>query len=325
MIRVIKYSSYACNVDAQNDTDLLAMLESRSWTVTYTDLDNELNTSYTLNFPANRLPPPPLGSRFLDDIREDTQMKNNEFFETSVRHLSRSTYFFPANQLYEFRCNVPTGVTDHPSNYTIADLLARSNETICEFDDFAIVKDENRSSIVYTDRSARLKIIESNYIDRLEKKRRYLVDEILPIGEDDFKIARCRNPESENRKVSLSVALVNWTESNDPYRFLPVDGCAKRCVLTAPRAEMCSNMETVVEYNVVLTFWLYLAIRVFIGMIGGTAFAMFEGAVIAILREQEADYGMQRIYGSIGGMISSPLSGLLIDYASRGKSYTDFR
>lgn len=65
--------------------------------------------------------------------------------------------------------------------------------------------------------------------------------------------------------------------------------------------------------------------RVFIGIIGGTAFAMFEGAVIAIVREQKADYGMQRVYGSLGGMISSPLSGLLIDYASRGKGYTDFR
>lgn len=63
----------------------------------------------------------------------------------------------------------------------------------------------------------------------------------------------------------------------------------------------------------------------FIGIIGGTAFAMFEGAVIAIVRDQKADYGLQRLYGSIGGMISSPLSGLLIDYASRGKGYTDFR
>ncbi|KMQ90849.1 macrophage mhc class i receptor 2-like protein [Lasius niger] len=31
------------------------------------------------------------------------------------------------------------------------------------------------------------------------------------------------------------------------------------------------------------------------------------------------------MYGSIGGMISSPLSGLLIDYASKDKGYTDFR
>ena len=60
-------------------------------------------------------------------------------------------------------------------------------------------------------------------------------------------------------------------------------------------------------------------------MIGGTAWAMFEGAVIAILREQKADYGLQRVYGSIGGMISSPLSGLMIDYFSYGKAFTDFR
>lgn len=68
-----------------------------------------------------------------------------------------------------------------------------------------------------------------------------------------------------------------------------------------------------------------MAIRVFIGIIGGTAFAMFEGAVMAILREQKADYGLQRVYANVGAMISSPLSGILMDYASKGKSYTDFR
>lgn len=47
--------------------------------------------------------------------------------------------------------------------------------------------------------------------------------------------------------------------------------------------------------------------------------------MIALLREHKADYGLQRIYGGIGGMISSPLSGLLIDYSSQGKDYTDFR
>lgn len=95
--------------------------------------------------------------------------------------------------------------------------------------------------------------------------------------------------------------------------------------MTVPRKNLCKETDIKHELDVSLTFWLYLAIRVFIGMIGGTAFAMFEGAIIAILREQKADYGLQRIYASIGGMISSPLSGLLIDYASQGKGYTDFR
>jgi hypothetical protein len=35
-----------------------------------------------------------------------------------------------------------------------------------------------------------------------------------------------------------------------------------------------------------------MTIRVVIGIIGGTAFAMFAGAVMAILREQKADYGL---------------------------------
>lgn len=60
-------------------------------------------------------------------------------------------------------------------------------------------------------------------------------------------------------------------------------------------------------------------------MISGTSFAMFEGAVIATIREQKADYGLQRIYGNIGGMITSPLSGFLIDRASAGKGYIDYR
>lgn len=60
-------------------------------------------------------------------------------------------------------------------------------------------------------------------------------------------------------------------------------------------------------------------------MIGGTAFAMFEGAVIAVLRDKKADYGLQRIYASIGGMISSPVAGWMIDHFSEGKAYVDFR
>lgn len=143
--------------------------------------------------------------------------------------------------------------------------------------------------------------------------------------DQNFRLAKCENPDSKTQRVALSVTLVNRTLESETHKTLYIDGCSKRCIVTAPRKDVCSNMEMEIEYDIRLTFWLYLVIRVFIGIIGGTAFAMFEGAVIAILREQKADYGLQKIYGSIGGMISSPLSGMLIDYASRGKRYTDFR
>jgi len=101
--------------------------------------------------------------------------------------------------------------------------------------------------------------------------------------------------------------------------------CRPLCLASAPRHQLCSNLKKDRVYDPVLTFWFYMGVRVLIGIISGTAFAMFEGAVIATLREYKADYGLQRIYATIGGMISSPLTGLLIDYVSRGKEFTDFR
>jgi hypothetical protein len=67
-----------------------------------------------------------------------------------------------------------------------------------------------------------------------------------------------------------------------------------------------------------------MVIRLFVGTNRWTAFAMFEGAVMAILRKQKAEHGLQRFYANTGGMISSPLSSLLMNYASKGKGYTDF-
>ena len=262
-----------------------------------------------------------------DDIREHRQMQNNDYYKTSVRQLSKSTYFFPTSNLYEFQCVQKPIFIEILSNSTTISPAIQKNETICNFGEFLLTGqvDPSRSVTNYTEESTKLKGIEVNYIDRLEKKRRYLVEESARFGTNDFNLVKCQNPESSTQKVSVNLPLVNWTFSSEPYRSLYIEGCSKRCVLTAPRSQICGNKETIVEFNVSLTFWAYFAIRVFIGIISGTAFAMYEGAVIAILREHKADYGLQRIYGSIGGMISSPLSGMLIDYASQGKGYTDFR
>ncbi|XP_046383422.1 uncharacterized protein LOC124153999 [Ischnura elegans] len=99
--------------------------------------------------------------------------------------------------------------------------------------------------------------------------------------------------------------------------------CRPACIVTTPREGVCVEKlaAVAVPNNPKLTFWSYLAIRVLIGAVGGTAFAMFEGAVIALLRKHGADYGLQRIYAAIGAMIASPLSGLLLDAGGA----TDFR
>lgn len=63
----------------------------------------------------------------------------------------------------------------------------------------------------------------------------------------------------------------------------------------------------------------------FTAMTAAIAWTMFESAVIATLREHKADYGLQTLYGSLGGMILFPLAGFMIDTFSKGKAFTDFR
>ncbi|RZB41634.1 major facilitator superfamily domain-containing protein 6-like [Asbolus verrucosus] len=127
-----------------------------------------------------------------------------------------------------------------------------------------------------------------------------------------------------DQQISIVVTIPESQNSSKILVEPELGNCVARCLVTANRKNVCSNDDYVIELDMQLTFWSYLVIRVFLGVISGTSFAMFEGAVIAILREHKADYGLQRIYATIGGMISSPLSGLLIDFASRGKGYTDF-
>lgn len=81
-------------------------------------------------------------------------------------------------------------------------------------------------------------------------------------------------------ELSVSVPLLNPENSLLIDSVLLLDDCKASCIATVPRANLCSNLDKVVEYDVPLTFWTYLSVRVFIGMISGTAFAMFEGKLL---------------------------------------------
>ncbi|KAK2582249.1 hypothetical protein KPH14_004595 [Odynerus spinipes] len=303
----IESCGYACQVDAYNDTDSQALLSSRLYTIMSYDSRTGVNDSFKYTAAQSDIPRD-IGQT--QDMRLNRKLKNNEFFKTSVRRLSQSNYFFPTNPLYEFTCT--------PSS-------DNGNQTICTFGEFVDPsKEKNHRSMSRQLYLSKLKKLDATEEDIEEQQQRYVVEKMSWDGET-FETTSCQNSNTDDQTIVVNVPLFDYTQSPEPYKVLSFESCTKKCIVTMPRKEVCSNMNMEVEYNVKLTFWLYLVIRVFIGIIGGTTFAMFEGAVIAILREQEADYGLQRIYGSIGGMISSPLSGLLIDYASQDKGYTDFR
>ncbi|XP_012220725.2 uncharacterized protein [Linepithema humile] len=313
----VESCGFVCQVD--NETDQSLIPKSKFYIVRYFNSQTGVNVSYKYAMAQSDL------STSVDqqeDIKEHRQLKNNEFFKTTIRQISKTHYFFPTDQLFSFSC-VSSGHVQDIDNSEISHGLYR-NYTSCVFGHLIKPENDVNSTIYYHSYKSKIKSLELDGEDLREERQRYSADEISLA--EDFQKLTCDNPESTHNRIAIDMLLYNHNANlESTRRVLSTNECNKRCIVTAPRNSMCSNMDTEIELNVSLTFWVYLIIRVFISIIGGTTFAMFEGAVIAILREQDADYGLQRIYGSLGGMISSPLSGLLIDYASRDKGYTDFR
>ncbi|KAM3967792.1 uncharacterized protein ACR2FA_011329 [Aphomia sociella] len=223
-------------------------------------------------------------------------MTNDPYINTTVSKISDDQIFFPTPQLYFMEC--------------LHDII----NTTCSLGSDNIFKEtvEMQKQINY-------------YVRISHDAQKASAD----VREYSVRAISASNKTEIDDDVAGVTCKDNFANDADGVRIQTeanrLKGCSAACVTTVPRNKLCENQKQQIELDPAFTFWVYLAVRVFIGIIGGTAFAMFEGAVIAIVREQRADYGLQRVYGSIGGMISSPLSGLLIDYASRGKGYTDFR
>ncbi|KAF5275349.1 hypothetical protein FQR65_LT04177 [Abscondita terminalis] len=238
-------------------------------------------------------------------------LHNNEKYSTSIRKFSENSYFFPTPTLYNFSCGV-----ENKEAY----LNNLTKTYSCMFGDkqqlstlINPLKNTFRGVIVPKDPNE----------DDIEENRQLFIIKHLK-DEQNFGKPLCLSTfPKEKEYMSINIPLFDLNSSL--YKTLDLGSCAARCLASSLRSNVCSNKQTYQDLDIDLTFWSYLAVRVFIGMVSGTAFAMYEGAVIAILREHKADYGLQRVYATIGGMISSPLSGWLIDYASRGKDFTDFR
>ncbi|KAL6420553.1 hypothetical protein ACFW04_014879 [Cataglyphis niger] len=314
----IESCGFTCHMETDNETDQNLILKSRLYTVRRFNFQTGENTLYKYIPTQSDLS---TNANQQEDIKEHRQLKNNEFFKTTIRRISKTHYFFPTDQLLSFSC-IPKCI-QHFDNFTETLHETCKNHTLCAFDYLIKPKNNINQTINYHLYKSKMKNLKLDEEDLQQERQRYLAEEISWAG--DFQKVTCDNSDYIN-DVTIDVQLYDHDANlKITKQVLSMNKCNKKCIVIVPRKAMCSNMNTEIEYNISLTFWLYLIIRVFIGIIGGTTFAMFEGAVIAILREQKADYGLQRIYGSIGGMISSPLSGLLIDYASRDKGYTDFR
>lgn len=113
---------------------------------------------------------------------------------------------------------------------------------------------------------SKIKSLKSDEEDLQQERQRYFAEEISWAGEDFQKIT-CDNSDYINDQVTIDMQLYDHdTNLKTITQVLSTNKCTKKCIVIVPRKAMCSNMNTEIEYNVSLTFWLYLIIRVFIGL-----------------------------------------------------------
>ncbi|GLV43083.1 uncharacterized protein CBL_14239 [Carabus blaptoides fortunei] len=314
----IESCGFACQA-FMNPADSAAILSTPSYGIHF--LDTKSNYSKTVTYELENT----FQKQPKQDLNNHRTLTNNERYKTSIRKLSENAYFFPTVGLFNFSCDINEETLS--LNVTDTNTTGKPPEVkkvyVCRFGTLQNVYKANafrqKFSVQVTAKNTTEDFLEN-----------MLTFDVLSVSEqfkDEMKYhqSMCSAGIAQtDQHVSINIPRY-YSNTTKSYKDLNLGNCAPRCIVTTPRMAMCDNAKSVFEVNMRLTFWSYLVVRVFIAMIGGTAFAMFEGAVIAILREKKADYGLQRIYASIGGMISSPTSGLLIDYFSRGKGYTDFR
>ncbi|XP_033209800.1 uncharacterized protein LOC117168332 [Belonocnema kinseyi] len=262
---------------APMDTDVESLLEERAYTIEITEKESVIVFNYTT--PETKL------KKVIDeteDVRSHRKLKNDAFFKTSIREITNNTFYFPTDDLYQFKCNQIIDESKEGKNVT--KILK------CGFDQiYDREKSRNSQVIDYRPFKTTLKALESTD-DLLMEVKKYLVQKSNWTGQNLINV-QCDNPERADRNILISAGNYN------------VMNCTQRCLLTAPRAEMCSNMKEQVVYNIQLTFWLYLAIRVFIG----TAWGYIESFLFWFLQDLGASQSLMGVTITVSGLAGLPL------------------
>ncbi|KAK4871463.1 hypothetical protein RN001_015587 [Aquatica leii] len=308
----VESCGFVCQAYA-NEKDSIAILGAKTYGVQMHNIKS--NTTTIIRYEINNTNK--INSTLKSLSATKITLRNDENYSTSIRKLSQNSYYFPTRSLYNFSCGIEINNSSSDDKYINNFTQIYS----CMFGD----KQQLQALINQVRSTFRVTMFSRTQSeDDVEEDRQLFEIKHLKDGTDTGK-PFCVDGFPRNKEyVSINVPLLD-TNDTSPYKTLDLGSCAVRCLASSLRKNVCSNKQAYKDLDIDLTFWSYLAVRVFIGMVSGTAFAMYEGAVIAVLREHKADYGLQRVYATIGGMISSPLSGWLIDYASRGKDFTDYR
>ncbi|KAL7638051.1 UNVERIFIED_CONTAM: hypothetical protein RMT77_011676 [Armadillidium vulgare] len=104
-----------------------------------------------------------------------------------------------------------------------------------------------------------------------------------------------------------------------------ISKCHMKCEALALSKDICKNEKYLQKLNPVVTVISYIVVRLSNGLFVASSFTLFESAVLTIVTEHNGDLGLQRIYGNIGQLVMTPISGSLIDHFSRLNNMEDYR
>lgn len=77
--------------------------------------------------------------------------------------------------------------------------------------------------------------------------------------------------------------------------------------------------------NSALTFWLYFLVRIIGTIFMSACFSLLDATTLAIVKlHPNSEYGRERILCVAGTALISPLAGLLVDFVSTSRGYTDY-
>lgn len=72
------------------------------------------------------------------------------------------------------------------------------------------------------------------------------------------------------------------------------------------------------------TFWIYFLLRFLATIMLTAGVTIMDPIALTMIEKYGGDFGRERLFSSVGMAIFSPITGILIDYTSRGLGYTDY-
>ncbi|XP_062122143.1 LOW QUALITY PROTEIN: uncharacterized protein LOC133835959 [Drosophila sulfurigaster albostrigata] len=95
----------------------------------------------------------------------------------------------------------------------------------------------------------------------------------------------------------------------------------QRCTFTQHAPEICPPDYKETDDTI---FWIYFLLRFLATTMLSAGVTIMDPIALTMIEKFGGDFGRERLFSSIGMAIFSPITGIMIDYSSRGLGYTDY-